>query len=76
MGSGALKAISNIKDTNQFCTSKEVHMICHRCGGIMIYQKFYGYCEHFFGWRCIVCGEIIDQVILENRLECLSFQGG
>jgi len=44
-------------------------MSCHRCGGIMIYQKFYGHCEHFFGWRCIICGEIIDQVILENRLE-------
>ena len=39
-----------------------------RCGGAMIYEKFYGDCEHFFGWRCVVCGEIIDQVILENRL--------
>jgi hypothetical protein len=43
-------------------------MRCNRCGGIMIYEKFYGDCEHFFGWRCVVCGEIIDQVILENRL--------
>jgi len=43
-------------------------MRCHRCSGIMIYEKFYGDCEHFFGWRCVVCGEIIDQVILENRL--------
>ncbi len=33
----------------------------------MIYEKFYGECEHFFGWKCISCGEIIDQVILENR---------
>ncbi len=46
-------------------------MRCNRCGGMMIYEKFYGDCEHFFGWRCIVCGEIIDQVILENRLERL-----
>jgi hypothetical protein len=23
----------------------------------------------FAGWRCVLCGEIIDQVILENR-EC------
>ena len=44
-------------------------MRCHRCNGIMIYEKFYGDCEHFFGWRCVVCGEIVDQVILENRLE-------
>ncbi len=44
-------------------------MKCHRCGGIMIFEKFYGICEEFFGWRCIFCGEIVDQVILENRLE-------
>jgi len=47
-------------------------MRCHRCSGIMIYEKFYGDCEHFFGWRCIVCGEIVDQVILENRLGILQ----
>ena len=47
---------------------KEVEIMrCHRCGGMMVYEKFYGDCEHFFGWRCIVCGEIVDQVILENR---------
>jgi hypothetical protein len=34
----------------------------------MFYEKFYGPHEHFWGWRCIFCGEIIDQVILENRL--------
>jgi hypothetical protein len=40
---------------------------CNRCGGLMSYEKFYGQAEDYFGWRCIVCGEIIDQVILENR---------
>ena len=40
---------------------------CHRCGGVMAYEKFYAPHEHFWGWRCILCGEIIDQVILENR---------
>lgn len=24
--------------------------------------------DTFNGWRCIKCGEIIDQVILENRI--------
>ncbi len=48
---------------------EESVMRCHRCKGIMIFEKFYGDCEHFFGWRCVVCGEIVDQVILENRLE-------
>ncbi len=44
-------------------------MKCHRCGGIMVYEKFYGISEEFFGWRCVFCGEIVDQVILENRTE-------
>ena len=43
-------------------------MKCHRCGGTMVFEKFYGACEHFSGWRCIFCGEIVDPVISENRL--------
>jgi hypothetical protein len=42
-------------------------MRCHRCESIMAYEKFYGPHEHFWGWRCICCGEIVDQIILENR---------
>jgi hypothetical protein len=45
-----------------------VSMKCLRCGGVMVLEKFYGTSEVFFGWRCITCGEIVDQVILENRL--------
>lgn len=48
-------------------SSQEFHMKCHRCGSIMVYESFYGLNEQFSGWRCILCGEIIDQVILENR---------
>ena len=40
---------------------------CHRCESIMVYQKFYGPHEHFWGWRCIWCGEIVDRIVLENR---------
>jgi hypothetical protein len=40
---------------------------CHRCESIMIYEKFYGLQEHFWGWRCICCGDIVDSLILENR---------
>lgn len=47
--------------------NEEVHMKCYRCSSDMVYEKFYGPQEHFWGWRCIFCGEIIDQVILENR---------
>jgi hypothetical protein len=33
----------------------------------MVYERFYGPDDHFLGWRCVLCGEIIDQVIVENR---------
>ncbi len=33
----------------------------------MAYEKFYDLTEHFFGWRCVICGEIVDQMILEHR---------
>jgi hypothetical protein len=33
----------------------------------MTYERFYGPHEQFFGWRCVYCGEIVDEVILENR---------
>jgi hypothetical protein len=42
-------------------------MKCDRCGRAMAYEQFFGDQERFWGWRCIFCGEIIDDVILENR---------
>jgi len=33
----------------------------------MIYDKFCGAREQFWGWKCVICGEIVDPVILENR---------
>jgi len=42
-------------------------MKCYHCSSNMVYEKFYGPQENYWGWRCIFCGEIIDQVILENR---------
>jgi hypothetical protein len=33
----------------------------------MVYEQFFGEQERFGGWRCIFCGEIVDDVILENR---------
>jgi len=32
--------------------------------------------ENFLGWRCIQCGEIIDEVILENRQVGTGRQSG
>ena len=47
----------------------------HRCGSVMVYERFYGPGEKFLGWRCILCGEILDQVILENRQTGTEGQG-
>ena len=47
---------------------KEGVMKCGKCGGSMSYENFWGQREDFFGWRCIFCGEIVDPIILENRL--------
>jgi len=40
---------------------------CLRCRGAIVYDKFYGQCEQFWGWKCLICGEIVDPVILKNR---------
>jgi len=40
---------------------------CPRCRGTITYDKFYGSHEQFWGWKCLICGEIIDPVILANR---------
>ena len=42
-------------------------MKCHRCGSVMAYERFFGDDENYSEWRCISCGEIIDEVIMENR---------
>jgi hypothetical protein len=48
---------------------------CLRCSGTVIYDKFYGTHEQFWGWKCLICGEIVDPVILENRQLMRSGQG-
>jgi hypothetical protein len=40
---------------------------CDRCSGMMIHERFFGSSEPFFGWRCVICGEVVDQTIIENR---------
>ncbi|MBS3921160.1 MAG: hypothetical protein KG012_19985 [Deltaproteobacteria bacterium] len=44
-------------------------MKCFRCGGFMSFEKFYppGVQPALWGWRCINCGDIIDEVIISNR---------
>ncbi len=46
---------------------------CERCGGRMTFEWFAGKagligCWRYRGWRCICCGEVIDSLILINRI--------
>jgi len=34
----------------------------------MAFEKFYGQNSSFFGWHCVMCGDILDPVILLHRL--------
>jgi len=34
----------------------------------MTFEKFYGPNDVFFGWRCLICGNIFDPVILLHRI--------
>ena len=47
---------------------RKIGMTCQRCGGRMIFEKFYDVNSVFFGWHCVICGEILDAVILLHRL--------
>ena len=40
---------------------------CSRCGGKMVHEIFLGLAEEFSGLKCVICGEVIDPIILQNR---------
>lgn len=46
-------------------------MECVRCRGLMVEDRFVDLVEsgqaQFGGWRCLVCGNITDPVIVANR---------
>lgn len=47
-------------------------MECPRCSGWMSAESFDDFRDDtgnfkFQGWRCFVCGDIVDPIILENR---------
>jgi len=45
----------------------EAFMICDRCGSIMKHEEVLSRYEPFSTWRCLLCGEYLDEVIIENR---------
>jgi hypothetical protein len=45
-------------------------MNCPRCQGRMVRERFEDMldtCLNFIGWRCLICGEIMDEVVAMNR---------
>lgn len=46
-------------------------MRCKKCRGLMIREKFFESIggDSFWGWKCIYCGEIIDKIIIFNRIK-------
>ena len=47
-------------------------MDCPRCKGVMTQEVFEDLLDDtgnlcFKGWRCLLCGEILDPVIANNR---------
>ncbi len=54
----ATKRVKNIK----------YELRCPRCRGRMLFEKFYAQNTFFFGWHCLVCGDILDPVIFLHRV--------
>ena len=42
-------------------------MKCTKCGCLMSHERFHELADAFEGWRCICCGDIVDDIILTNR---------
>lgn len=43
-------------------------MKCARCTGLVIRERIYTTEAVYEGWKCVVCGEAFDEVVLHNRL--------
>lgn len=69
-----MKAKGNSKET-RLATPKETRpgspkenrMRCLRCDGAMVFERFQATMEIFYAWRCVNCGEIMDNVVAKNR---------
>ncbi len=40
---------------------------CPRCNGAMTYETVFSPKGWFGGWKCLICGEYIDPVVMMNR---------
>ena len=53
-------------------TDSDFVMGCPRCHNLMVEETFVDLqvspsVSSFTGWRCMICGEILDPIILQNR---------
>ena len=54
-------------------TESDFVMGCPRCHNLMVEETFVdlqvspSVSSSFTGWRCLICGEILDPIILQNR---------
>ena len=53
-------------------TESDFVMGCPRCHNLMVEETFVDLhvsprASTFTGWRCVICGEILDPIILQNR---------
>ncbi|MCI0527102.1 MAG: hypothetical protein L0Y56_06625 [Nitrospira sp.] len=54
-------------------------IFCQRCQGLMVKDHFIDLLDdtgkiQFLGWRCLVCGEVVDPVILFNRVSPIVYK--
>ena len=50
-------------------------MKCAHCGSLMVLENVCNRSGESKSWRCILCGEYVDPVILENRHYQRTIQG-
>lgn len=42
---------------------------CQRCRGLMVFESVNGHEQQLSILRCLNCGEVIDEQIVENRVQ-------
>jgi len=46
---------------------KKVVNSCPKCGGKVTPEKIHSSQGAFDGWKCIMCGDVFDELVLEHR---------
>ncbi|MCK6492032.1 MAG: hypothetical protein L6Q34_01225 [Nitrospira sp.] len=54
-------------------STRQSQASCHRCGGFMVPEELRE--ANTVGWRCVMCGEHIDPLILEHRRRMQTPEG-